>query len=139
MKLPQLGKTKEYFTMAVSEIKTMLQSTPKYPQQNLELYRNQPINLLCKSIDWFPHNTSLYQRYLQADLNGTFQGIKKKSRKSLVRPESYSEPPEKSQTAPLSKKQSTTQTRMQKAPSQMPDRALNLPPLKILLKILILN
>ena len=41
---------------------------------------------------------------MQADLNGTFQGIKKKSRKSLVRPESYSEPPEKSQTAPLSKK-----------------------------------
>ena len=29
-----------------------------------------------------------------------------KSRRSLVRPESNSEPPEKSQTAPLSKKQS---------------------------------
>ena len=90
--------------MAVFEIKTMLQSARKYPQQNPEPYRNQPINLLCKSIDWFPHNTSLYQRYLQADLNGTFQAIKKKSRKSLVRPESYSESPEKSQTAPLSKK-----------------------------------
>ena len=89
----------------------------KIPPQNPELDRNQLINLLCKSIDWFLHNTSLYQRYLQADLNGTFQGIKKESRKSLVRPESYSEPPEKSQTAPLSKKQSTTQTRMQKAPS----------------------
>ena len=90
--------------MAVFQIKTMLQSARKYPQQNPKPYRNQPINLLCKSVDSFPHNTSLYQRYLQADLNGTFQGIKKKSRKSLFRSESYSESPEKSQTLPLSKK-----------------------------------
>ena len=122
--------------MAVSEIKTMLQSARKYPQQNPEPYRNQPINLLCKSIDWFPHNTILCQKYLQADLNQTFQGIKKKkkNRKPLVRPEAYSEPPKNSQTAPLSKKQSTAQIRIQKAPSQIPDQALNTPPLKIVSK-----
>ena len=120
--------------MAVCEVKFMLQSAQKYLQQNPEPYRNQPINLFCKSIDWFPHNTSLCQRYLQADLNWTFQDIKKKNRKSEVRPESYSEPPEKPQAAPLSKKQSTAQTRIQKAPSQMDDRALNAPSLKILSK-----
>ena len=94
--------------MAASEIKTMLQSVRKYSQQNPEPYRNQPINLLWKSIDLFPHNTTLYQRYLQTDLNGTFQGMKKKKkkeRKSLVKPELYSEPHQKSQTVPLSKKQ----------------------------------
>ena len=41
----------------------------KYPQQDPEPCRNQPIDLLCKSIDWFPHNTILCQKYLQADLN----------------------------------------------------------------------
>ena len=119
--------------MAVSEIKTMLQSARKYPQQNPEPYRNQPINFLCKSIDWFPHNTILCQKHLQADLNQKFQGIKKKkkNRKPLVSPESYSEPPEKSHTVPFSKKQSTPQNRIQKAPSQMPNQALNTPPLKI--------
>ena len=91
--------------MAASEIKTMLQSVRKYPQQNTEPYRNQPNNSLCKSIDWFPQNTRLYQRYLQKDFNGTFQGIKKKKIKSLIKPESYSEPHQKSQTAPLSEKQ----------------------------------
>ena len=40
-----------------------------------------------------------------------------KNKKPLVNPESYSEPPEKPQTAPLSKKQSTAQNRIQKAPS----------------------
>ena len=89
--------------MAVFEIKTMLWSARKYPEQNPEPNRNQPMSLLCKSIDWFPHNTSLYQRYLQADLNGAFRGIKNKSRKALVRPESYSEHPERSQTAPILK------------------------------------
>ena len=79
--------------MAASEIKTMLESARKYPRENPEPYRNQPINSSCKSIVWSPHNTSLHQRYLQADHNETFQDIKKKNRKSLVRPESYSEPP----------------------------------------------
>ena len=69
--------------MAASEIKTMLQSVRKNCQQNPEPYRNQSINLLCKSIDWFPQNTSLYQRYLQANRNGTFQGIKKKKKKVI--------------------------------------------------------
>ena len=90
--------------MAASEIKTLLYSVRKYPQQNPEPYRNQQINLLCKSNDWFPHNTSLYQRYLQTDFNRTFQGIKEGKKKLLVKPEPYSEPHQKSQTAPLSKK-----------------------------------
>ena len=91
--------------MAATEIKTMLQSVWKYHQQNPEPYRNQPINSLCKSIDWFPHNTNLYQRYLQTDFSGIFQGTKKKKRKLLVKLESYSEPHRKSQTAPLSNKE----------------------------------
>ena len=77
-------KTKRCFVMAASEIKTMLQSARKYPWQNLKPYRNQPINSSCKSIIWSPHNTSLHQRYLQADHNGTFQDLKKKNRKSLA-------------------------------------------------------
>ena len=66
--------------MAVSEIKTTLQSARKYPLQNPEPYRNQPISFLCKSIDCFPHNTILCQKHLQADLNQKFQGIKKKKK-----------------------------------------------------------
>ena len=120
--------------MGASEIKTILQSVQKYPQQNLEPYRNQPNNLLRKSIDWFSHNTSLYQRYLRADFNGTFQGIKKKNKKSLVRPESYSEPPKKSRQRTFLKDIKTTETCFQKAPSQMPDWALNTLPLRILSK-----
>ena len=65
--------------MAATEIKTMLQSVRKYPQQNSKTYKNQPINSPCKSIVWSPHNTSLHQRYLQADHNGTFQDIKRKT------------------------------------------------------------
>ena len=77
--------------MAASEIKAkLLKSVRKYPQQNLKPCRNQQINLLCKSIDWFLQNTSLYQRYLQANFNAIFQGVIKKNRKSLVKPESYS-------------------------------------------------
>ena len=76
------------------------------PQQILEPYINHAMSLLDKSIGWFPHNTILYQIYLQEDFNGIFQWIKKKkNRKSSVTPESYSEPFEKSQTAPHSKKQ----------------------------------
>ena len=79
--------------MAASEIKAkLLKSVRKYPQQNLEPCRNQLINLLCKLTDWFPHNTSLYQRYLQANFNAIFQSVIKKNRKSSVKPESYSEP-----------------------------------------------
>ena len=77
-------KTKIHFTMVASEIKTMLQSARKYPRQNPKPYRNQPISLPCKSIVWSPHNTSLHQRYLQVDHNGTFQDIKKNKRKSLA-------------------------------------------------------
>ena len=111
--------------MAASQIKTTLQSVGKYTQKNPESYRSQPISLIWKSHDWFPHNASLYQRYLKTDFNGTFQGIKKKKkRKSLVKPESHLEHHKRSQTVPLSK-QSNTQTRLQKAPSWMPNWTLN--------------
>ena len=52
------------------------------PQKNTESYRNQSISLLCKSSDSFPHNTSLCQRYLQKDFNGTFKGTKKKKKEN---------------------------------------------------------
>ena len=46
--------------MAASENKTKLKSVWEYPQQNPETYRNEPINLLFKSVDWFLHNPNLY-------------------------------------------------------------------------------
>ena len=69
----------------------------KIPPQNPELDRNQLINLLCKSIDWFLRNTSLYRKIF----------AKKKKKKKLVKPESYLEPHKKSQAVPFPKKQST--------------------------------
>ena len=83
-------KNKRILCDGCSEIKIILWFVWKYTQQNLEPHRNQSISLLCKSIDWFLHNSSLYQRYLQTDFNGLLQGIKKKKRISLVKPESYS-------------------------------------------------
>ena len=74
-------KTKRHFAMPASEIKTMLQSARKNPRKNAKPYRKQPNNSSCKSIVWSPHNTSLQQRYLQADHDGAFQDIKKKNRK----------------------------------------------------------
>ena len=50
------------------------------PQQILEPYINHAMSLLDKSIGWFPHNTILYQIYLQEDFNGIFQWIKKKKK-----------------------------------------------------------
>ena len=50
------GIKKGHFAMDASE------NYSKIPPQNPELDRNQLINLLCKSIDWFLHNTSLYRK-----------------------------------------------------------------------------
>ena len=52
------------FLMAAFENKTVLQSVRKYLQQNSEPHRNQSINLLCKSIDSFRHDTSFYRKVI---------------------------------------------------------------------------
>ena len=81
--------------MAVSEIKTMLQSAQNTPSKiPNHMETSQSTSFANQLAGWVPHNTSLYQRYFQAEVNGTFQGIKQKRRKPLVRPESYSEPSE---------------------------------------------
>ena len=77
---------------------SLLENTPSKILNHLETSQSN-----CQSIDWFPHNTSLLQKYLQTDFNETFQGVKKKKRKSLVKPGSYSESHQKPRQRPFLK------------------------------------
>ena len=51
-----------HFWWAVLEDKTVLYSVRKYSLQNPNRYKKHSIDQLCKSIDWFLRDTSLYQQ-----------------------------------------------------------------------------
>ena len=52
-------KTKQHFSIASL---TAIQSAQKKPPKKLDPYRNQETHLLYKSVDWFLHKTSRYEK-----------------------------------------------------------------------------
>ena len=91
MKSPQLQKTKGYFAMAASEIKTMPQSVRKYPSNIPSHIETSQSTCFENQFTGFHTAQASTKDISKQTLMGHSKVQKIKKRKLLVKPESYSE------------------------------------------------